>query len=145
MSPENADYFGISEDAAKTGDYGFSFGSYESASDYSQYLISPELTSERGYVETLPATAKYIAIYYTSNFQYYLYVDDFTFQEPPTCMPVSGLTASAMQENSITIAWDGEAPQLPCELPPVGCTDLGESCCEQHERHPQWSDHWCHL
>ena len=46
LSPENADYFGISEDAAKTGDYGFSFGSYESASDYSQYLISPELTSE---------------------------------------------------------------------------------------------------
>ena len=151
MSPENADYFGISEDAAKTGDYGFIFGSYENASDYSQYLISPELTSERGveihfwymkgyswvsetfkvgystttndvesftwgeqitatddweeYVETFPATVKYIAIYYTSNFQYYLYVDDFTFQEPPTCMPVSGLTASDMQENSITIAW----------------------------------------
>ena len=37
-------YFGRQTSAKKTDDYGFSFNSWSSASDYNQYLVSPELT-----------------------------------------------------------------------------------------------------
>ena len=45
MDPANDADFGIFEDAdAYEGDYDFSFSSYASATDYNQYLITPQLT-----------------------------------------------------------------------------------------------------
>ena len=47
MDPANDDRFGIMSDAAAvhSGTHGFQFSSYSSAADYSQYLISPELSA----------------------------------------------------------------------------------------------------
>ena len=45
MDPANDSYFGVYADAsAYEGSYDFRFSSYSSASDYNQYLITPELT-----------------------------------------------------------------------------------------------------
>jgi hypothetical protein len=44
------------------------------------------------YSGVVPAEAKYVAIHYTSNFQYYLYVDDFTIAELPEAVVDAGVT-----------------------------------------------------
>ena len=114
---------------ANSGTYSFRFSSYDHASSYDQYLISPELDAPEGVIVqfyyrahnygtetfkvgysttdnqtssftfgdevstdvrtwtqseeyTFPAGTKYVAIYYYSNYAYYLYVDDFTFAAP---------------------------------------------------------------
>lgn len=119
-----ADYFGVIE--LNDGSFAAILNSYASASDYNQYLISPELhhtgelnvtfdyvaagstnetfkvkysTSDNNpsnfttigseitattsgwatYNGTLPANAKYFMINYTSNYKYYLLIDDITF------------------------------------------------------------------
>ena len=126
MDPANDDRFGVYADAeAYEGSNDFRFSSFSSASDYNQYLITPQLTLTPGqnYIATfyykgynanenfkvmysttntdlssftvladytnvatswtpvtveLPAGTKYVAIDYYGNYQYYLYVDNFS-------------------------------------------------------------------
>lgn len=46
----NESKYGILAEAKHEGDYGFRFSSYSQASDYNQYLFSPELTADKGVV-----------------------------------------------------------------------------------------------
>lgn len=41
-----------------------------------------------------PAGTKYVAVYYSPNYQYRLYVDDFTFSNPPSCAKPTDLAAT---------------------------------------------------
>lgn len=41
-----------------------------------------------------PAGTKYVAVYYSPNYQYRLYVDDFTFVAPPSCAKPTDLAAT---------------------------------------------------
>ena len=119
------------EDYAHEGTHCFLFSSYNSASDYDQWLISPTLNAESPvtvefyyrsmngygdetfkvgystttsevseftwgeeisttttewttYTESFPAGTKYVAVWYYSQYQYYLLVDDFSFTVPET-------------------------------------------------------------
>lgn len=54
-----------------------------------------------------PANTKYVAIHYHSNYQYRLYVDDFTFTAPNSCPAPTGLTASDITATGATISWTG--------------------------------------
>ena len=75
----------------------FTFGSEISTYHTSSWTQSEEYT--------FPAGTKYVAIYYYSDYQYYLYVDDFTFSVPrPTDLSVSDTTIS-----TATVSWSGEA------------------------------------
>lgn len=56
VDPANDDNFGLSEDEVYEGNYSFQFSSYSSASDYNQYLISPEFQ--------LPETGSYMADFF---------------------------------------------------------------------------------
>ena len=60
--------------------------------------ISPTSTSWQTYENTFPVGTKYIAVYYYANYQYRLYVDDFSFTAP-----VSG-PALAVADGTTTIA-----------------------------------------
>lgn len=117
----------ISSSSAHNGAFYFRFSSWSSASDYTQYLISPELSltaptgfsfyakdmsgydhesvrvmvsttddnissftnlgeeislgSWRQYVRLIPTDAKYVAIKYTAQNQYYTGIDDISFYE----------------------------------------------------------------
>ena len=132
LSANSENSLGISSyDAAYEGNNVFAFSSYNNASSYDQYLISPTLnatapvavefyyrtpqgygsenfkvgysttTSEVSeftwgeeistnttewtpYTDVFPAGTKYVAIYYYSNYQYYLLVDDFSITESKT-------------------------------------------------------------
>ena len=56
----------------------------------------------------LPAGTKYVAVYYSANYQYRLYVDDFTFAEPPACIPATNLAVTTDGQTA-TATWDGTA------------------------------------
>ena len=140
MDPANDDRFGVYADAeAYEGNNDFRFSSYSSASDYNQYLITPQLTLTPGqnYIATfyykgynanenfkvmysttntdinsftvladytnvattwtpvtveLPAGTKYVAIDYYGNYQYYLYVDNFSVMPATASMALSDST-----------------------------------------------------
>ncbi len=74
----------------------FTFGSEISTSSTS-WTLSEEYS--------FPAGTKYVAIYYYSNYQYRLYVDDLTFANPPSCPQISSLTASNITSSSANISW----------------------------------------
>ena len=140
MDPANDDRFGVYADAeAYEGSNDFRFSSFSSASDYNQYLITPQLTLTPGqnYIATfyykgynanenfkvmysttntdinsftvladytnvattwtpvtveLPAGTKYVAIDYYGNYQYYLYVDNFSVMPATASMALSDST-----------------------------------------------------
>ena len=140
MDPANDDRFGVYADAeAYEGSNDFRFSSYSSASDYNQYLITPQLTLTPGqnYIATfyykgynanenfkvmysttntdinsftvladytnvattwtpvtveLPAGTKYVAIDYYGNYQFYLYVDNFSVMPATASMALSDST-----------------------------------------------------
>lgn len=52
-----------------------------------------------------PAGTKYVAIHYSSNYQYRLYVDDFTFAAPPSCPKPANLTISEITATSAKATW----------------------------------------
>ena len=132
---------------AATGSRSFRFSSYTSTTDYTQFLITPEITAtdsiwvlfkyrrysasypevfEVGYSTTTtdtnaftwsgqitdavnsdwtlfmakyPATVKYVAIKYESNYQYYLYIDDFMVLD----RNYSTMSASAVRMSPIQV------------------------------------------
>ena len=57
------------------------------------------------YNDFFPAGTKYIAIAYTANDQYYLYLDDFTFAAPATCAKPTAVTVADVTTTSATISW----------------------------------------
>lgn len=60
---------------------------------------------------SFPAGTKYVAIHYYSNYQYYLFVDDFNFYAPSACPKPAGLTVSGVTHNSATFDWNSDATQ----------------------------------
>ena len=132
--------------------YCFRFSSYNSASSYDQYLISPELDGTSGVVfqfyykkydygsetfkvgystttndpssftwgdpvtassttwtaseeYTFPVGTKFVAIYYYSNYQYYLYVDDINLTVPSSCTKPGAITLGSIGTTTATINW----------------------------------------
>ncbi len=73
----------------------------------------PELTNVRTggeflrYSEVLPvAGIKYLAIKYTANDQYYLYVDSVVVKELPSCLPVAELSVDSVTATSVLLSWN---------------------------------------
>lgn len=57
------------------------------------------------YVSDCPAGTKYIAIYYYANYQYYLYVDDWSFEALSPCAKPADLATSEIETNSAKFTW----------------------------------------
>ena len=166
MDPANDSRFGVYADAsAYAGSNDFRFSSFSSATDYNQYLITPELTLNanetyavsfyyKGYRATdnfkvlysttnnnlssfieladynsdvatswtqaahiLPAGTKYVAINYYGDYQYYLFVDEFSIQTmtsgpsvtvsgPTRLMAGATGTFSAYSPLATSFAWE---------------------------------------
>ena len=89
----------------------FALGYSTTTSDTSAFTWLTEQTnltntSYETYSENLPAGTKYVAIKYTANDMYYLYIDDVVFAVPPTCAPVSDLAVSGVTTSSMTLTWN---------------------------------------
>lgn len=48
---------------------------------------------------------KYVSIRYTANDMYYLFVDELSVSEAPSCLPVTNLTLTTSTTNSVTLSW----------------------------------------
>ena len=155
-SMNTANSIGITNQIAHDGSSSFLFSSYNSASDFNQYLISPEFNTTSAvlvsfyynrpssygsesfkvgystttndisaftweydivetdvtdwtlFEETMPAGTKYVAINYYSDYQYYLVVDDFTFEVASGCFKPSGLEATNIGTTSAVLNWTGD-------------------------------------
>ncbi len=57
------------------------------------------------YTDIITADVKYVAIKYSSNYQYYLAIDKFEIMDAPSCYTVSDLAASNITGNSADISW----------------------------------------
>lgn len=102
MDPANDDRFGLYADAsAYEGSYDFRFSSFHSASDYNQYLITPEIT--------LPSTGDYMV-----KFKYHGYVstDSFRVMTSTTTNAISSFTQLADYQ-TVSTSWDEVALLLP--------------------------------
>ena len=93
----------------------FKVGYSTTGTDISSFTFGDEYstksTSWTTFEGTFPAGTKYIAVYYYANFQYRLYVDDFSFSAPATCIKPTGLTVDDIDSHSVTLSWtsDGDA------------------------------------
>lgn len=57
------------------------------------------------YSNSFPAGTKYVAVKCTSNDAYYLCLDDFTFEVPPTCAKPTGLAYSNVTAHTVDLNW----------------------------------------
>ena len=71
-------------------------------------VVSTNTTEYTLYEETFPAGTKFIAVHYSSNYQYYLIVDDFSFTVASGCLKPSGLEANQIGTNSALLSWIGD-------------------------------------
>ena len=73
-----------------------------------QSLEPLKSTSWKTFEGSFPAGTKYIAVYYYANYQYRLYVDDFTFEAgsaSATCPVPTALTKGTITATSATFTW----------------------------------------
>ncbi len=101
MDPANDDRIGINTNA-HSGDYSFAFSSWTSASDYNQYLISPEIQ--------LPATGQYMVKFwylgYTAN-------DAFRVLASTTNNDLASFTTVLGDNPTVNAEWTEVAYTLP--------------------------------
>ena len=97
----------------------FTFGSEISAKNTS-WTLSEEFT--------FPANTKYVAIYYYPDWQYRLYIDDFTFEAYSSCAKPADLTVDYTEgETTATISWTSSAPSFNFDVNGVITTVTGNS------------------
>ena len=91
----------------------FHVGYSTTTNDTNAFTWGPEIsynqTTYTQYSNTLPAGTKFVAIKYTANDQYYLYIDSVVFDNPPTCLAVTDLAVDTATANSVTLTWTGNA------------------------------------
>lgn len=88
----------------------FKVGYSTTTTDLESFTWSDEISASSGSWTqseefTCPAGTKYVALYYYSNYKYYLYLDDVTFSAPPTCIKPATLEATPASTTSATITW----------------------------------------
>ena len=71
--------------------------------------VSDQTTEWTEYTAAFPVGTKYVAMYYCSDYQYYLYVDDFSFSVDNGLLKPSELAASHVTATSANISWTGNA------------------------------------
>lgn len=62
-------------------------------------------TSYRRFKANYPADTKYVAVKHTSDYQYFLYLDDFLFEESPSCIEPTGIQVADATTHGATVSW----------------------------------------
>lgn len=97
----------------------FALGYSTTTSDVASFTWLPDETvtntTYAQYEKTLPAGVKYIAIQCKSNNQYYLYIDNFSIEETPSCVAPTALNVTDITTNSASVSWTSEAASFALE------------------------------
>ena len=101
--------FQYAASSTNTSGEAFKVGYSTTTADVSSFTwvdeFSYKSTSWKAYEKSFPAGTKYIAIYYYANYQYRLYVDDFTFAATPSCTKPTSLLISSLRSTTATFTW----------------------------------------
>ena len=110
----------------------FTFGS-EISTNNTSWTLSEEFT--------FPTGTKYVAIYYYSDYQYRLYVDDFSFTNPSSCPKPTAVTADNLTSTTADIAWTpaGEETTWTLKYGPAGFDVETEGTAETISGTPEFS------
>ena len=96
------DDFGI-----ETFHVGYSTGSNDPDSE--DFIWGEEITASPSYqrfTAYYPAGTKYVAVKYTSNYQWYLFLDDFLFEEIASCLEPTNVQYADVTTTGATISWN---------------------------------------
>ena len=86
----------------------FKVGYSTSDTNPDNFIWGDELTATESYKRfsaNYPANVKYVAVQYTSADSYYLFLDDFLFEEAASCLEPTGLAVSNVTTTGATISW----------------------------------------
>ena len=93
-------------------DYGnnetFKVGYSTTTMDVASFTWSEEYTCSETYTlfkGNYPAETKYVAVQYTSDYLYYMFLDDFSFTEASACVEPSSITAERVTTTGAFIGW----------------------------------------
>jgi len=100
--------------ASSTATEKFKVGYSTTDNEISSFTFGDEIvTSNTAWTQSeefiFPAGTKYVAIYYCSEYQYRLYVDDFSFSLPPSCLKPTAVTVSDITNESAVVSWTSDA------------------------------------
>ena len=92
----------------ESGEETFKVGYSTTDRNLSSFTWSDEMTATTTYQRfsaNYLGQVKYVAIQHTSDDQYYLFLDDFTFEEVPSCLEPTNVQASNITTTGATITW----------------------------------------
>ena len=91
----------------------FQVGYSTTTNDPTAFTWSAEVSATsadyQAYSVDYDAEVKYVAIKYTANDQWYLFIDSLVVKEMPSCVAVTNLAVDSASENSVSISWSGAA------------------------------------
>jgi hypothetical protein len=91
-----------------SGEETFHVGYSTTDNDPDSFTWGEEFTASSSYQRfsaNYPAETKYVAVKYTSDYQWYLWLDDFLFEESASCLEPTAVTASDETTTGATISW----------------------------------------
>lgn len=105
----------------KTGTYTetFKVGYSTTTSDVDAFEWEAEITAPTEwtlYEATFPAGTKYVAVAYTANDQFKMYLDDFSFTFPTAVAKPTGLKVSYAGGTEATVSWSSDASAFDIEV-----------------------------
>lgn len=106
-STSGTETFKVGYSTTDTDPSSFTFGD-EISTNSTAWTLSEEIT--------FPAGTKYVAVYYYSNYQYRLYVDDFSFAAPSAIAKPTGLKVNYTGGTEATVSWSSEAPAFDIDV-----------------------------
>ncbi|MBO7493968.1 MAG: fibronectin type III domain-containing protein [Bacteroidales bacterium] len=86
----------------------FKVGYSTTDNDPDSFIWGNEITASSSYQRfsaNYPAGTKYVAVQHTSDDQYYLFLDDFLFEESASCLEPSGVQVADVTTTGATISW----------------------------------------
>ena len=86
----------------------FKVGYSTTDNDPDSFIWGNEITASSSYQRfsaNYPAETKYVAVQHTSDDQYYLFLDDFLFEESASCLEPSNVQVADVTTTGATISW----------------------------------------
>lgn len=86
----------------------FQVGYSTTDNDPSSFTWGDEITASATYQrfsDNYPATTKYVAVKHTSDDQFYLFLDDFLFEESASCLEPTNVTVASTTTTGASIGW----------------------------------------
>ena len=86
----------------------FQVGYSTTDNDPDSFIFGDEITASSSYQRfsaNYPAETKYVAVKHTSEYQYFLFLDDFLFEESASCLEPTNVQYADVTTTGATISW----------------------------------------